>query len=214
MTTLPAPTDAAVETRRLIELLEQRRRELPFADQMLARLRSSLSALEYCSHVTERALNTWREALARRWECEVRGRRIYRQIYEQMVANYGGAEVPEVQVFSRGGEEVNSTPAELLADLRRIEAALGVQRSRLPFAGTRLAELSQICNTLQEAIDAASYGEAERRACVFDRRMAQEACWRACQVARQALTTHYGERAAYILPESLTLNERNVGMGG
>lgn len=207
-TTLPAPTDIAAEARRLIDLLEQRRRELPFADQMLARLRTSLSALEYCTQITDRALGVWREALARRWEDEVRGRRLYRQIYQQMAEFYGSPEALELQVFSRGGAEVNSTPAELLADLRRIEAALGVQRARLPFAAQRLAELQQHCVELQETIDSASTAEAERRACVFDRRMAQESCWRANQVAHQALRTHYGERASYMLPEVAALSER------
>jgi len=208
MTTLPAPTEIAADARSLIALLEQRRRELPFADQMLARLRTALSALEYCTQITDRALSVWRDALARRWEGEVRARRLYRQIYQQMAEFYGTAEALELQVFSRGGDEVNSTPTELLADLRRLEAALGVQRARLPFAPLRLAELGQLCGELQETIDTTSTTEAERRACVFDRRMAQESCWRATQIAHQALRSHYGERASYILREPGALSER------
>lgn len=194
MTVLLAPIDAIAESQRLIDILEQRRGELPFAEELLSRHLPAHQQLARCQASSEAAVNAWRAALAQRWECEVRGRRLYKQIYRQHVEHYGSREAPEVRLISRAGAEADSSPSELLADLRRLGTALALNVDQLPFAPARLAELNTTCAALEQAIAAASALEAERRESVLDRRMAQEAYRRLSAATRDALFDFYGER--------------------
>ena len=118
MTTLPAPTDALTESYRLITMIEQLRGELPFADDILALHRPTHHELEISAAKSEQAVAAWREALARRWESEVAGLRLYKRIVRQLAEHYGSEDAPEVQMLSRGGTKADSSPAELLT-LRR-----------------------------------------------------------------------------------------------
>src|SRR5689334_2635839 len=115
MTTLPAPTDALAESQRLITTIEQMRGELPFAEDVLALHRPTHHELGTGATKSEQAVDAWRGALARRWESEVAGLRLYRRIVRQLAEHYGGEDTPEVQMLSRGGGESDSSPAELLA---------------------------------------------------------------------------------------------------
>jgi hypothetical protein len=194
MTTLPTPANALQESERMIELLEQRRDEFPHAEELLAIHRPTHQELERNKRITEQAVTAWRESLAHRWNCEIAGRRLYKQIYQQFTAFYGSADAPEVQLISRGGAEENSSPAELLVDLRRMEAALVVNNERLPFAAQRLSELGEVCTMLDEAIKATNAYESERRTSVLEQRMVQETYRRLCNATRRALTEHYGSQ--------------------
>jgi hypothetical protein len=195
MTALLAPADALAESQRLIAALERQRGELPFADDILAMHRPTHADLERSSELSDGAVEAWRAALAQRWDCEVAGRRLYKQVVRQLAEHYGDA-APEVQLLSRGEAEANSTPTELLHDLRRLQAALDLGAAALPFAAERLAEVERACTILEAAIAAAAASEAQRRAAALDRRMAQEAYRRARAATRRALLEHYGGQIA------------------
>jgi hypothetical protein len=193
MTTLPAPTDALAESQRLIAALEQLRGELPFADDILALHRPTHHELEASYTRSEQAVAAWRRALAQRWECEVAGRRLYKRSVRQLVEYYGDEAAPEVQLLSRGGAEVDSSPAELLGDLRRLQAALAVGVESLAFASERLPEIDQACAALEGAIVEANVCETQRRVAVLDSRMAREAYRRVRSETRRVLIEHYGD---------------------
>jgi hypothetical protein len=195
MTALLAPGDALAESQRLIAALERQRSELPFADDILAMHRPTHADLERSSELSDGAVEAWRAALAQRWECEVAGRRLYKQVVRQLAEHYGDA-APEVQLLSRGEAEANSMPAELLHDLRRLQAALDLGVAGLPFAPERLAEVERACTALEAAIEEANVCEAQRRTAALDRRMAQEAYRRARAATRRALLEHYGGHIA------------------
>lgn len=201
MTTLLAPADALAESRRLMQVLEQHRGELPFADEFLAAHRPTHQQLEESRARADHAVAAWRAALAHRWDCEVAGRRLYKQIYQQMIAVYGSTDAPEVLLISRGGAEAESSPEELLSDLRRLEVALALNRAHLPFAAARLEHLSHICEALAEAVHAANLREAERRASVLTLRMVQELYRRRRDATRQALLNHYGEHTGVMFDD-------------
>lgn len=194
MTTLLPPTDALAESQRLIAAIERLRDEIPFADDMLAVHRPTHSELETSHTKSEQAVTAWREALAQRWECEVAGRRLYKRVLRELAEHYGGAAAPEVLALTRGEAEANSSPAELLTDLRRLQAALLAGADILSFARERLAELERACAALEAAITDANVRETQRRVAVLDSRMASEAYRRARSETRRMLAEHYGER--------------------
>ena len=200
MTTLPAPTDALAESQRLITTIERLRGELPFADDILALHRPTHQELEISAAKSEQAVTAWRGALARRWESEVAGLRLYKRIVRQLADHYGSEDAPEVQMLSRGGAEADSSPAELLADLRRLQAALSVG---LVFASERLPEVEQAGAALQSAITEANQRETQRRVAVLDNRMAREAYRRVRGETRRLLVEHYGEQMAHEFTELL-----------
>ena len=191
MSALLAPSDALAESRRLIAALERKRDELPFADDVLAIHRPTHEDLARSSARSDDAVEAWRAALARRWECEVAGRRLYKQGVRQLAEHYG-REAPEVQLLSRGGAEVDSSPAELLHDLRRLQAALELAQAALPGAAEYLDEAGRACAALEAAIADTADCEEQRRTAALDRRMAQEAYRRARAMTRRALIDHYG----------------------
>jgi len=200
MTTLSAPTDALAESQRLITTIERLRGELPFADDILALHRPTHQELEISAAKSEQAVAAWRGALARRWESEVAGLRLYKRIVRQLAEHYGSEDAPEVQMLSRGGAKADSSPAELLADLRRLQAALSVG---LVFASERLPEGEQAGAALQSAITEANQRETQRRVAVLDNRMAREAYRRVRGETRRMLVEHYGEHMAHEFTELL-----------
>ena len=200
MTTLLAPSDALAESQRLIATIERLRGELPFADNILALHRPTHHELEDSVTKSEQAVDAWRAALARRWDAEVTGLRLYKRIVRQLAEHYGGDSAPEVQMLSRGGAKAESSPTELLADLRRLQAALSVG---LEFARQRLPEVEQACAALESAITDANQRETQRRVAVLDNRMAREAYRRARGETRRLLVEHYGDHMSQEFTELL-----------
>lgn len=187
-------TDPLAESQRLIDALEQHAAELPFADEHLALHRPTRQELERCQHTSDQAVAAWRAALAQRWECEVAGRRLYKQIYRQYVEHYGSAERPEVRRIASGREDSDTSPTELLADLRRLQADLALHNST-PFAARR-QEVQHAVESLEAAINEAAQREVQRRASVLDRRMVQEVFRRARTTTQRAISAHFGENLA------------------
>jgi hypothetical protein len=200
MTTLLAPSDALAESQRLIATIERLRGELPFADNILALHRPTHHELEDSASKSKQAVDAWRAALARRWDAEVTGLRLYKRIVRQLAEHYGGDSAPEVQMLSRDGAKAESSPTELLADLRRLQAALSIG---LQFARQRLPEVEQACAVLESAITEANQRETQRRVAVLDNRMAREAYRRVRGETRRLLVEHYGDRMSQEFTELL-----------
>ena len=195
MTTLLAPDDVLSESQRLLAALSHLDTELPFAREMLAAHRPVHIEIQRTHERSEQSVSLWRGALARRWECEVSGRRLYKRVLRKMIQFYGSESAPEVQLLSRSGAEANSSPAELLADLRRLHAALDVGSA--PFYDSALQDqIQHECAALQQAIADTSTHENERRNAVPDHRLAREAYRRTRSETLRRLQLHYGEQFA------------------
>ena len=190
MTTLLAPADAIAESQRLIAALELRRAELPFADATLDAYRSMHRELAMSYSSSEQAVAEWRAALARRWECEVAARRLYKQVLRQLREHYG-ADTGPVSLLSRGGAEAESTPAELLEDLRRLAAALAITGVPAEIAA-RAPHVEEACLELARAIGQVAACEHRRRQAALDNRMAREVYRRVRGETGRALAAHYG----------------------
>ena len=193
MTTLVPTADVLSESRQLIATIERLREELPFADNILAIHRPTHQELESTQARSAQSVTAWREALAQRWDAEVAGRRIYKRIIRQIAEHYGSSAAPEVQALTRGEAEANSSPAELLADLRRLQAAFSIGTEALRCAREHLPELTHACATLDAAIAEASRCETQRRNAALDSRIASEAYRRARAETRRLLAEYYGE---------------------
>lgn len=200
MPTLLASSDILGESQRLISVLEERCAELPSAEYMLAMHRSTHHELENSHIISEQAVEAWRAALANRWECEVAGRRLYKQVLRQLI-NYCGNDAPEIQLLSQGQFEEHRSPSELLDDLRRVQLVLTLKTETLPFAHQRLTEIAHISSALSRTIDEVTDWERRRRMAVLDYRLAREAYRRICAQTRQVLADHYGDQANRALQE-------------
>ncbi len=193
MTSSLAPYDAINESRRFIHALERRQHVLTFADTLLSLHYTAHQHLENSYDISEQAVEAWRAALADRWECEVAVRRLYKQVIRQLTDHYGEM-APQMQLITRGGAEINSSPAELMEDLRRLHAALTVELETLPFAAERLPQIDQVYDQLDHAIDVANQTEQRRRNAVLENRMAREAFRRTSEATLGKLAAHYGDQ--------------------
>lgn len=190
MTTMLAPANTLLDSQRLIATFDRLRNELPQASEILDTHYPLHLKLQQTHQLSEQAVSAWRAALARRWECEVAGRRLYKRILRQLIELYG-ERAPEVQLLSRGGAEVDSSPSELLADLRRLSAAFTVGAPAI-FTPALQNELLQICSALEQAITLTSQCETQRRNAVLDHRMAGEVYRRARTETHRKLLALYG----------------------
>jgi hypothetical protein len=190
MSMRPDSENAIADSDRVILALEQRS-DLPFAATLLAHHRAMRAELEQCDATGRAAVEAWRVALASRWDCEVAGRRLYKQSLRQLIDHFG-EQAPQVQLLSRAGAEVNSSPQELHDDLMRLVAVLQLEVGSLAFASERLAQIRASAVALERAIDGARRTEHERRTAVLDMRMAREAFRRACDETFARLTEHFG----------------------
>lgn len=197
MNTLLAPPDTIAESQRIIALIEHLHEELPFADELLAIHSPTQRELEQTHTRSAQAVAAWQAALASRWEHEVAGRRLYKRMLRRLIEHHGSEQAPEVQLLSRGGAEANSSPAELLADLRRLHAASVIGAPI--FSRELQAELVASCSGLAAAIASATSCETERRTAVIDHRLACEAYRRARAETQRRLREYYGVRADEML---------------
>ncbi len=195
MTTLPSPHDAIADSAKLIAILERHHKDAPELEALLNAHRATHHQMATSYHTSEEAIAAWRAALARRWTCEIAARRLYKQTLRQIVQHYGTAETPAVRLISRGGAEADSTPAELLDDMRRLHAVLSLEAATLPFAEQRLAEIVQSCETLERAINDVAECERRRRTAVLDLRFAREVYRRMRRETCQALMNELGDQA-------------------
>lgn len=204
MMQLPTPdvslSDAAT---RLMTLMERLRDALPFVDDELACHRALSLALNEQRERGEHALSAWREALSRRWECEVLGQRIYSAVQRQL-SGYYGDDTAYSQLIAPAHAGSANTASDLLQDMRRLEGALELVSPRPPFAQESLLRLRSAGDALAEAITWTDRCETERRCVLTERRLATNLYQRAYDRTRRLLTYHVGEQAAS-LPSHLDL---------
>jgi hypothetical protein len=181
MTTLPSPNDAIADSARLIAILERHHKDVPEIEGLLTAHRTTHHQMTTSYHASEDAIAAWRAALARRWTCEIAARRLYKQTLRQIVQHYGTAETPTIRLISRGGAEADSTPAELLEDMRRLHAVL----------------------SLESAIHDVAESERRRRTAVLDLRIAREVYRRMRRETYQALVNRLGDQAPLDIDESV-----------
>jgi hypothetical protein len=203
MTAITPDIDPLAESQRLIAALERHAADLPFAAEHLALHRPMYQTLVRCKTASDSAVAAWRAALAQRWEWEVRGRRVYKQLQRLYVEHYGSDEHPRVQLVTSSEDDVDSSPSKLLTDLRRIQNDLTLNAKDLPFA-ERIHELTYVCARLEQAIAESATCETARRYSVVERRMAQEAYLRARNSTQGAIRSHYGEQISAEMHELLS----------
>ncbi len=194
MTNLLAPIDAIADSERVIAALEQYQHEIPMASQILTMHRTTHHELEVSHSHSEQAVAAWRAALSHRLECEIAARRLYKQLVRQMIEHYGTEEVPSVKLLIPAENGVDVTPAELLADLRRLQTVFALERSLPPLLSDRIGEVDQSARRLEQSIAAANAREHERRTAVLDSRIARETYRRIRSETYRMLVEHYGDQ--------------------
>lgn len=177
----------------LIALLELHRHTLPFADAELARHRALHQTIGAHQERGAIALNAWREALSRRWECEVSSQRVYSATMRQLHAYYG-ADTSYAQLVAPGHPNSPVTPSDLLADMRRLEASIALLSPQPPFAEACLSQLHTAATDLAAAIEWTDRCETERRNIQLEQRLAVSLYQRACDKTRRLISTHVPEQ--------------------
>jgi hypothetical protein len=170
-------------------MLETRRAELPFADEELARHRTLRDALAAQRALGEQALADWRQALAQRWRAEVSGQRTYTAVQRQ-IAGYFGNDAMYLQLVAPSQPSSALTAANLLADMRRLEASLALLRPRPPFAEESLAQMREAGDRLAAAIEWSEHCENARRRVLIEQRLATNLYDRVCQKTRRLVAAH------------------------
>jgi chromosome segregation ATPase len=184
---------------RLIALLEHHRGAFPQLDDELAQQQRLAHTLAEQRQHSERALAAWRSALSRRWECEVQAQRAYSSVQRQLNAHYG-SDAAYAQLIAPARPGGPSTPSELLHHLRRLEAALKLLMPQPPFAALALAELRAISSSFEQAIDATTQCETERRRLLTEQRIAANLYEQAYDRARRLLAHFVGEQTLALPP--------------
>jgi hypothetical protein len=167
----------------LIQLLEQHRSTLPFAEEELANHLLWQRNLDGHRQRLEQALSAWRLSLAQRWECEVAAQRVFSSVQRQLIAFYR-----EDRRYTLPLQISNAlTPTDLLANLRQMEHLLKRLVPQPPFAVSALDELSQCATALADAIKLTAQRESERRGIQLEQRMSLNQYQVECSRTRQLL---------------------------
>ncbi len=178
----------------LVATLERYRDTYPILDEELARQRALAVAMAEQHERGEQALNEWRAALSRRWECEVNAQRAYCEV-ERQFGTYYSSDSAYAQLIAPSHPTSGSTASDLLHQVRRLEASLELIQPRPPFAAEAITKLRAVAADLADAIEQTARCEVERRSVLTDQRIAANLYERAYERARQLLAHHLGEQA-------------------
>lgn len=192
----PPVSDAA---RRLVALLEHHCEAFPPLEEELAQQRSLAHMLAEHQLRGEQSLSAWRAALSRRWECEVSAQRAYSAAQRQLAAYYG-PDAAYAQLIAPAHPGNASTPADLLHEVRRLEASLELLSARPPFAAEALGSLRAAGDALAVAIDESARCEAERRSLLLEQRMVASLYERAYARARRQIVRYLPEQGSALPP--------------
>lgn len=184
--------DIFEDSRRLIALLERHHVCHPSVAVELASHRDLYHQLEEQRRNSEQALAEWRSALARRWECEVAGQRLYLAIQRQL-RDFFGPDAPYLQLIIPPQNNGACTATDLLIDLRRIEASLVMLRPQPSFTAEWLEQLAGACADLDAAIAWTARCETQRRNALLSQRLTYNAYHRARARTQRLLTDSLGE---------------------
>lgn len=187
--TLYTPTTRTDEAHQMIDLLERHRGAYPFLEEDLARHQALLAALADQSRRSEHALDLWRAALARRWSCEVAAQRAYDTVQRQLSAFYGD-DPAYSQLIAPAQPSTLCTPAALLHEVRRLDAALELMSPRPLFADEGRERLQAAADDLAAAINQTDRCEAERRSMLAQQRVASSLLERAYERTRRRLAPY------------------------
>jgi hypothetical protein len=177
--------DLVEDSNQLLAQLERQQGEHPGARDLLERHRQLHHELLQRQQSGERALDEWRRALARRWDCEVAGQRLYLNVQRELVA-YFGHESQALLIFLRGDERERDA-TQLLADLRRLHAALAITRGVPAAATEHLPDLLRACDALDEALRWSNRCEQQRHRAFLDRHLSQQAYQQVRERTQRAL---------------------------
>lgn len=180
--------DALTESQQVAAMLERHAAVLPPGAPQVKQLLLACQLFERCQQQSDAAVTAWRTALAHRWACEIAGRRIYKHVQRQYLEWYGPESLELQRVTSYDG---NFSPADLLADLRRIQADLALLASCNNLAHNH-GDVTAAAEQLEATIHTAAVCEATRRGAVLERRIAQDAFRRARAAAQRGLAEHAG----------------------
>jgi hypothetical protein len=194
VTALLPPYDLLEDSRRLLGILEQHCQALPNAIEMLERHQIIHSELLQQRLSSERALEEWRHALARRWQCEVTGRRVYICVQRELVAHFG-PNAPALVLFLRSGESDHDA-SELLVDLRRLQTAISVTTGVPSGVVSYLPDLARAGDDLESAINWSTLCERQRHRAFLDRHLSQQAYQQVRSRTQRLLSDVLGQRAA------------------
>jgi hypothetical protein len=186
-------------TFRLISLLERHSDQLPLLDEELTRHRSIAHAMVEQTRRAEISLNAWRVALAHRWDCEIAAQRAYSVLLRQLGLYYGG-DPAYILLIAPPNPGAAITPAELLRDMRRLEASLELLSPRPPFADEAGERLRRSADDLALAIEQTDRCEAERRSILAEQRLASQLLQRAYERTHSLLTRHLTAADLALLP--------------
>lgn len=189
---LEAPSSSSVN--HLVSLLERHRAALPFAEEELARHEALRRTLGERQARSADALNAWRSALSHRWECEVRAQRTLSAVQRQAGASLA-APAAYAHLMATRSEDTPVSHTVLLADLRRLAAALALLHPQPAFASAGLAELQASADELAAAIEMTDRCEATRRQMLLEERLTENLYLRVCAQTHQLITAHFAGAA-------------------
>ena len=183
------PVDPIIEdSRRLHQLLEAQSQQVPMAGQLLAAHLPTHTTLEQQHSASERAVDAWRRALARRWTAEVDGLRLFRQSVQE-ISGLLGTDAPEVLLLARAEQSAQGSPGELLAALRQLRATVELCVSQPSLIAQR-DTIKAACERLAVTTEETQHCEEARRHAVLERRIAQDAYRRLRAIIAGELAQH------------------------
>lgn len=176
----------------LITLLERHRAALPFAEEELARHDALRRTLAERQARSEDALNSWRSALSHRWECEVRAQRTFSAV-QRRAQSYVVTLPAYRHLVAAPGETAPVTHTGLLADLRRLAAALALLNPPPDFVAASLADLQAAAEELAAAIEMTGRCESMRRQMLLEERLTENLYLRTCVHTHRLLANHFAD---------------------
>lgn len=179
--------DLVQDSTQLLVALERQLGELPSARVLLEQHKLLHRELLHRQQSGERAVEEWRCALARRWECEVAGQRLYLNVQRELVAYFGPAS--QALLIFLSGDEREHDAARLLADLRRLHAALAITNGVPAAATDYLPDLARACDDLDDALRWSTHCEQQRHRAFLDRHLSQQAYQQVRERTQRALAT-------------------------
>jgi hypothetical protein len=192
-------TSLASTATQLVKLLERHRAALPFADAELARHQALRLALSEHHARSEDALNAWRSAISHRWGCEVRAQRTLSAVLR--LAGAESAALPACQhLVAAPAANAPVTPADLLADLRRLAASLALLNPAPAFVAASIADLQAAADELAAAIDLTLRCESVRRHMLLEERLTTNLYLRTCAQTHQLINDHFAAAASHDAP--------------
>lgn len=157
-------------SQRIIAMLENQRGG-PAISRALQQHYEIHTSLEEYQQTCEAAMQMWHRATTVRWQWEVAGQRLYDQIQQLLITQYGdnSAQVQAIVPRPCAGSSV-----DVLHTLQRTRAALRLS-SPCPVDQSMVIALDDVCVRLDQAIRVAQEYRQEWREAVLSQRVVEEA---------------------------------------